>query len=218
LDKIAEHLNIELTGMLLAYEGCDLATVSQKVVSKTMNTKATTFCERIFGDGTGPFQTMVSGHCYWYPVMDGSFGKGKYLNCNAAGENEKPLKKMCQQHGIIMEKTVPDTPQQNGVMERHTTLIRQRAHAQLLSASLDEETRCLLWAASVEMANTLESITATTKSAIYADELALYRKAVKIIPVLKGIWSDWNRVHPTEVQKQVMSMVRYVEDSLADTY
>jgi hypothetical protein len=38
-----------------------------------------------------------------------------------------------------MEKMAPDTPQQNGVMERQITLLRQQAHVQLLAAGLDEE-------------------------------------------------------------------------------
>jgi hypothetical protein len=92
----------------------------------------------------------------------------KYMRCDGAGENKEPLRKLCLTHGIVMEKTAPDTPQQNGVVERRITLLRQRAHAQLLAAGLDENTRSLLWAASVDMANVLENITATTKSAMSA--------------------------------------------------
>jgi hypothetical protein len=116
-------------------------------VSKTMNTKATKFCERIFLDGTGPFAKTISGNHYWYQIVDDLTRKGwthfqakksklnekmeqfviaqkangniiKYLHCDAAGENEVLLKMMCERHGIILEKTVPDIPQQNGVVER----------------------------------------------------------------------------------------------------
>jgi hypothetical protein len=202
LHKTAKRLNIELIGTLSACEGCGLATASQKAVSKTTNTKATNFCERIFVDGTGPFQTTIAGNRYWFQLVDDCMRKGwnhfqptkskldkqmealvvlaaktkgnfvKYLRCDGVGKNEEPLKKVCKKHGIIMEKTAPHTPQQNGVVERRITLIHQRAHAQLLLAGLDEARRHLLWAASVDMANTMENITATNKSAISADELA----------------------------------------------
>jgi hypothetical protein len=43
----------------------------------------------------------------------------KYLRCDAVGENKEPLKKLCLAYGIIIEKTAPDTSQQNGVVERH---------------------------------------------------------------------------------------------------
>jgi hypothetical protein len=46
------------------------------------------------------------------------------------------------------------------------TLLRQRAHAQILAEGLDVKTSGILWAASVDMANTLENITSTTKSAM----------------------------------------------------
>jgi hypothetical protein len=99
----------------LGCEGCGLAIVRQKAVSKTMNAKGTQFCEIIFVDGTGPFQTTVSGNSYWYQLMDDLIRKGwnhfqpkskldkkmeefimeqkakgcivKYLHCDVAGEN-----------------------------------------------------------------------------------------------------------------------------------
>jgi hypothetical protein len=120
-------------GTLEACEGCGLAMASQKAVSKTTNTKATKFCEIIFLDGTGPFATTISGNKYWYQTVNDLTRKGwnhfqakkskldekmeefinkqkakghiiKYLRCDAAGENEEPLKKLCQKHGIILKK------------------------------------------------------------------------------------------------------------------
>ena len=76
------------------------------------------------------------------------------------------------------------TLQQNGIMEQRIMLLRQRAHAQLLAAGLDEPTRCLLWAASVDMANVLENITATTKSSISAYEIYTGHQS-KLYPYLK---------------------------------
>jgi hypothetical protein len=94
----------------------------------------------------------------------------KYERCDGAGSNEEPVKKVDLANSIIMEKTAPDTPQQNGVMEQCITLLQQRAHAQLLAAGGLKETHSLLWAASVDMVNTLEKITATMKLVMSAYE------------------------------------------------
>jgi hypothetical protein len=130
---------------------------------------------------------------------------------------------MCERHGIVSEKTAPDTPQQNGVVERHITLLRPRAHAQLLSAGLDKETRNLLWAASVNMANTLENIKATTKSSESADKMATGKQS-KLFPYVRG----FGRIGIVALRQKFKSkwkekgtkmiMVGYAEDSLADTY
>jgi hypothetical protein len=252
LEKTAKYQNIILTGTLKACEGCGMATASQKAVSKTTNTKAENVCERIFVDGTGPFTTTIAGNRYWYQIVDDytrygwcSFkskksnlaewikifieeqhGKGhkiKYIRCDGAGENEEPIKKLCGKHGIIMEQTAPDTPQQNGVVERRIVLSRQRAHAQLLAAGLDDEIRQLLWAASVDMVNTLENITATTKSGQPAYDL-MHNESSKLYPYLK----EFGRIGIVTIRQKFktkwkergikMIMVGYATDSSADTY
>jgi hypothetical protein len=206
LSKTAKYCGVKLTGKLEACEGCGLATASQKAVSKTTNTKVTKLCEPIFVDGTGPFKMTISGNKYWYQMVDDLSRIGwtkfelkksvlivymtafvvnqkelghpvKYMKCDGAGENEEPLGQLCLKHGIVMEKTAPDTPQQNGVMERRITLIRQRG--------LDELTWGLLWAASVDMANFLENITATTKSAMSAHKQYTGEQS-KLYPYLVG--------------------------------
>lgn len=42
----------------------------------------------------------------------------KYLHCDNAGENAKPLRALCEANGITIKFTASDTPQQNGVVER----------------------------------------------------------------------------------------------------
>jgi hypothetical protein len=111
------------------------------------------------------------------------------------------------------QKTAPDTPQQNGVVKRRITLLRQRAHAQLLSAGFDEETRH----------NTLENITATRKSSQSADELATGEQP-KLFPYLR----EFGQISIVSLQQKFKSkwkkkgakMIRvgYAADSLADTY
>jgi hypothetical protein len=68
--KTAKNQNVTLKGTLVACEGCGLATASQKAVSQTTNTKAKKICERILIDGTGPFNTTITGNGYWYQVID----------------------------------------------------------------------------------------------------------------------------------------------------
>ena len=42
----------------------------------------------------------------------------KYVKANNGGEYKGPFEQYCRSHGIRLEKTVPKTPQQNGVVER----------------------------------------------------------------------------------------------------
>jgi hypothetical protein len=58
--------------------------------------------------------------------------------------------------------TAPDTPQQNGVVERRIALLQQRANTMLIMANFTEEARNKLWAEAVNTANDLENITANT--------------------------------------------------------
>jgi hypothetical protein len=147
----------------------------------------------------------------------------KYMRCDDAGENKEPLKKLCNTHDIVMEKTAPATLQQNGVVECRIALLQQRAHAQLLAAGLDEDMRSLLWAASVDMTNVLENITATLKSVMSAyeiymgDQSNLYPNLMEfgrigIVSIRQKFKSKWK-------EKGIkMIMVGYTVDSSADTY
>ena len=49
----------------------------------------------------------------------------KYVIADNGGEYRRPFEQYCKSHGIKLEKTVPKTPQQNGVAERmnRTTVI-----------------------------------------------------------------------------------------------
>ena len=42
----------------------------------------------------------------------------KYVRADNDGEYRGPFEQYCRSHGIRLEKTVPKTPQQNGVVER----------------------------------------------------------------------------------------------------
>ena len=64
---------------------------------------------------------------------------GRKLICVRAdngGEYRGPLEQYCVDHGIKLEKTVPKTPQQNGVAERMNRTITERVKCMLSQAKL----------------------------------------------------------------------------------
>ena len=134
-------------GQLKPCEACGVAKAKQKAVAKTTNVVAEKPCEQLFCDISGPFTTTLGGNRYWIQVVDdytwfgwvhfckkknemgpymkslvetlaGMGHKVAYIRCDNAGENEKPLETLCNQNGATLELTAPDTPQQNGVVEK----------------------------------------------------------------------------------------------------
>lgn len=64
---------------------------------------------------------------------------GRQLKCVRAdngGEYRGPFEKYCRDHGIRLEKTVPKTPQHNGVAERMNRTIGERIRCLLSHAKL----------------------------------------------------------------------------------
>jgi hypothetical protein len=80
----------------------------------------------------------------------------KYLRCDNTGENLENLSSVCTKHDIQIEYTAPNTPQQNGVVERKFVTIRDRSCAAMINAKLNDEFQGLLWA---ECANTMTRVT-----------------------------------------------------------
>jgi hypothetical protein len=79
----------------------------------------------------------------------------EYLRADNARENMIPLRALCQEprYRAHYERTMPGTPQQNGVVERSIELLRSCAHAQCLAARFKEDYIQLLWAEAVNKAN-----------------------------------------------------------------
>ena len=71
-----------------------------------------------------------------------------------------------------MEYTVPYTPQQNGVFERGFVTVRDMAHAMMIDARLNEETRQLLWAEAVNNATDLANLVVLSTGELPAQELS----------------------------------------------
>ena len=74
----------------------------------------------------------------WKTLVENETGlKVKCLRSDNGGEYElDEFKKYCAEHGIRMEKTVPDTPQQNGVAERMNRTLNEHARCMRLKCGL----------------------------------------------------------------------------------
>jgi hypothetical protein len=211
-EKMAKDYDIELYGTLTPCEGCGTAKAKQKAVSKTTNVKETRRGERIFLDASGLYHETLWGNKYWFKAVDdyGQFGwkhfapykskmvdfaesiiiqlKGKglpvkYLCCDNAGENVKPLKTLCDAHGITIKFTAPDMPQQNGVVERCIVVLTQCANTMMMAANLNKEGRKVLWAKAVNTANILENIISTSVNPKSAYKMVT-KKKLNLIPYL----------------------------------
>ena len=252
LKATCKHLGINLMGQLKPCEACGVAKAKQKAVAKTTNVVAEKPCERLFCDISGPFTTTLGGNRYWIQVVDdytrfgwvhfckkknemgpymkslvetlaGMGHKVAYIRCDNAGENEKPLETLCNQNGATLELTAPDTPQQNGVVERRIAILRQRAHALMAAADLTKETQDLLWAEAVAMANDLENVTSTTKSIIPAQDKLFGRSSKRY-----GFMIEFGRIGQVTIRKQFigkwkeksekMIVVGFAKNHSPDTY
>ena len=77
--------------------------------------------------------------------------KGKqvyYIRCDNAGEHE-PLKQYCDEKGINLEMTAPNTPQHNGVVERSFETDLNCVRAMLYQANFTTEMATKLWGMAV---------------------------------------------------------------------
>jgi transposase InsO family protein len=119
-------------------------------------------------DISGPYKMLVIGSKFWVLIVDDKTRKAwsffvkhtneaekvmaslltllkgatvvtKYLRCDNAGENVKGgMRELCDENGIQLELIPPHSPQINGVMERKFVTIRDRAHAMMMGAQVDE--------------------------------------------------------------------------------
>jgi hypothetical protein len=167
-------------------EACAYAKAKAKGVSKTTSLKANEKGERLFMDISGPYKMSLKGSKYWLLIVDDKTRKAwsffvknksdakkvtasllsmlkgasvvtKYLRCDNAGENVKGLKELCNEQGIKIELTPPNSPQFNGVVERKFVTLRDRAQAMMLGAHLNDEFQGRLWAEAVYTATRIHN-------------------------------------------------------------
>ncbi|KAL5739216.1 hypothetical protein ACOSQ2_028396 [Xanthoceras sorbifolium] len=86
----------------------------------------------------------------WKAMVENETGlKIKRLRSDNGGEyRDSRFREFCANSGIKMEKTVPMTPQQNGVAERMNRTLNERARSMRLHAGLPK----MLWAEAVNIA------------------------------------------------------------------
>ena len=86
----------------------------------------------------------------WKAMVETETGlKVKKLHSDNGGEYENTeFKKFCFQNGIKLSRTVPGTPQQNGVAERMNRTLTERARSMRIQSSLPKQ----FWACAVSTA------------------------------------------------------------------
>lgn len=72
----------------------------------------------------------------------------KFRSDNGGEYEDTRFKKFCQEHGIRMERTVPGTPQHNGIAERMNRTLTERARSMRLQSGLPKQ----FWAEAVNTA------------------------------------------------------------------
>ncbi len=252
LKKTYKALGVTLTGTLKACEGCGFAKAKAKAVSKTTATNATKPGERLYLDTTGPFTPTLNGYRYWIQVVDdftrhgfcefnknktgmGTFIRAfigklkamgmtpKYLRCDNAGEHLRDMMSLCDEFAMTLELTAPDTPQQNGVVERRISVLKQRALAMMITANLSKPIRTRLWCEAVNCANDLENISASSVRDVFPVKMMTGQMS-KLFPMLqpfgrigyvtirkkfKAVWKEKSEKH---------LMVGYAKNHSNDTY
>lgn len=85
--------------------------------------------------------------------------KVKKLRCDNAGENcalDNKIKKM--KWGIDTEYTAPNTPQQNGIVERAFATIYGKAQSMMINANFPQEQQEKLWAEAVHTCTQIDNV------------------------------------------------------------
>ena len=161
----------------------------QKNNPKENENRSTTLGERLCIDTSSVKSKSYGGNKYWSLAVDEATGmafasflakksqvkehivplicelqnKGKvvkYIRCDNAGENTK-LKEECDRLnlGVEFEFTAPNTPQQNGIVERKFATLYGRGRALLNKTGFNRSMRKGLWAEAARIATMLDSIT-----------------------------------------------------------
>jgi len=195
-----KSINVRPTGNLRACEGCALAKAKAKSVPKVSTVRTTFPGERLYVDISGPYKQTFVGSKYWIlfvgdysrkswsfftttkgalsEVADGFFSQLQntktpvhHLRCNNAGENLSKLQSVCNKYNIKMEYTAPNTPQQNGVVERKFVTLCDRSCAMTFNAKWSSDLREKLWAESIHTSELLTNIVANSRNVKSPNEL-----------------------------------------------
>ena len=210
LRKTCKHHNITLRHDMDSCDACNRTKAKQRNISKTSDKKAGRPGQRLMVDSAGPYPASAGSNQYHWQAVDDytsagfiGFSKTKkgievwlekhviepleakgfkveFIRADNAGENVKALEAMCKRKGITLELTAPDTPQQNGVVERRIAVLQRRGHASMVAADFNEDGIKKLWAESVKYANDLHNITLNTKHDMPPSEMLTGKKSKKL--------------------------------------
>ena len=151
--------------------------------------------------------------------------KFKVIRCDNAGENYK-LQELLQekQYGAKFEYTAPDTPQQNGVVERVFATLYGKVRSMLNWSKVEEGMRAGLWAECANTATLLDNVLIDREGEKSAHEL-FYGTLPKFVNHLKifgevGIVKNLNtKMMPKLNNKGVECIfVGYGEDHSGDMF
>ena len=251
--KTMDHMQVKLSGELKPCEGCLLEKAQRKPVPKVSMKKAMLPCERLLLDTTGPFAPSLRGAIYdvyvacqltsksWVfhvkkksevpqcleNVLTWSQGKGyqvKFLRCDNAGEHQTRLIDVCAKFGVQIEYTAPNTPQQNGQIERMIAVDRGRRNAMLRASGLSDLQKNLLRAEATQMARRLAQLHVTPSRPVPPGE-AIPDGNVLLKPEnlkrfgQKGYVTVRKKIlNKMEQRSLPMLMVGYAVNHAADTY
>lgn len=233
-------------------EACAFAKAKAKGVTKTPKKPAEAKGERLYLDISGPYKKTVKGSQYWVLIVDDKTRKAwsffipkksevkrvteslllllkganvivKYIRCDNAGENTKGVSDLCRDHGIIIEKTAPHTPQTNGVVERKFVTIRDRAQAMMLGACLDDEHQGKLWAEAVMTATKLHNAVPNLISGKHSPDQLWYGEHPRILRHLVqwgriGYVKNHNPINKLQKKSTKMVFMGYADDHAGDVY
>jgi hypothetical protein len=205
LRATAKHYGLQLYGTLKPCVPCSLAKVHAKPISKQLVPRSTNAGTRIFIDISTFPTASIAGNKHWMLVLDdatdmvwsmflktkaettermlGFFSKMKdrgtpvhRVRLDNSGENRK-LRDSTQHMNIHYEFTAPNTPQQNGRVERKFAILYEYMRSMLNSAQLPEELRQKLWAEAAHHATDITNGICTTNNPIPP-----YKKFYKVNP------------------------------------
>ena len=161
---------------------CALAKITKTPVPRVAETQAEEKLERVFTDMMGPFRVeSLSGFCFCIVFADMytkfvfvdliraksealtslkkfvlSVGTPKKLRQVNAKEflSEQLLIRYCLDAGILLEKTIPETSQQNGIAERCNSTLLEMARCLLIDSGLPK----MMWGAAILHATKIRNL------------------------------------------------------------
>ena len=90
--------------------------------------------------------------------INGSGLKVRSIRCNNMGEHQTTLQQFCKEKGIVLDYTVPNTPQQNARAKKNMHVFWQRGMTGMVHVNLNLKSQGLFWAESISHANFHEDL------------------------------------------------------------